>query len=1489
MKCFSFLLILLLSTLTFKANAQWQVISTGTGNAFTLNDYPSNFTSYTPGITVTFKANHTVTGAASLNVNGLGPINIYKHGNQPLVSGDIILEQFVTLIFDQSANAFQMTSGLGNNPSSTGWSLGGNSITATDFFGTNNARPIKFTTNSLERMRIATNGDIGIGTTPSNNFALEVFSSSTAINTNNVLKLSSNFGNSFVDLEGSGTSGGEFRIRSSGGTNGIVFQTSGMNDRMRIDASGNVGIGTNSPGERLDVNGSIRYTGALMPGGDPGINGYVLKSNGGGINTWVDPSTFGGSTGWSLTGNSGTFPGINYAGTTDNDFLLKGGTGASIRLNHTANTSAHTASQHVFNTSSSTSPGVIVSGSTYQSSMLNIQKNAAVGTSGMSLGSLTFSASGSAINQAEILALRDLASSGSADIPTALTFWTTPDASSTSLERMRISNAGNVGIGTTNPLSPLSVGTSSQFQVNSTGNIVKINNIVTSFPTTQGPASSYLTNNGTGTLSWTIPPASVTNVTATAPLSSTGGTNPSISLSGIVPIGNGGTNNATPYNLGSVIFSNGTSLTQNNANFFWDNANNRLGIGTAIPLERIDVSGNIKFSGALMPNNLPGASGQVLTSAGPGIPPTWAVASAANVWSLLGNAGTVDGTNFIGTTTNVPLEMRVNNVRAGRIESSNGNTFLGYQAAFSNTGTQNTAHGTQALFSNTSGNFNTAIGSNALNKNTTGGYNSGFGTWALFNNTTGLGNVATGHQALFSTNSGNNNSAFGRDVLYNNTIGDQNVAMGRNALYNNVAGSNAVAIGAFSMANANNTLTAFTNYNVAVGYEALKGSNTPSSNTGNTNTAIGYQSLLSNSSGFGNTATGTWSLQYNTIGTDNTATGYNALNLNTSGTYNTATGSGSIGSNTTGYNNAAHGAQALYSNTTGYENTANGLGALFGNTIGFYNTAMGYSAGQNNTSGTKNTFIGTYADLSGTQRTNATAIGYNAKVDADNSIVLGGTGADAVNVGINTTAPTAKLDVNGKTKTNSLQVTTGAALGYVLTSDASGNATWQSAGGGGSGWNLTGNAGTVDGTNFIGTTDNVPLNFKMNNQKAGRIDVNGNTFFGLLSGNSNTGINNTAYGLNALRDNIAGSSNTAFGVNALRLNNAYDNVAVGSSALNSSTYASQNIAIGRDALFTQSFANGNVTWATDNVAIGYKALYFNQPTSNSNGNKNLSLGSFSLYNNTTGSSNEAIGYEALFKNTIGIRNISIGAQSLYNNIDGEQNIAIGYQSLYSNTSGVSNIAVGIQSLNANTSGYYNSALGISALMLNTTGFRNTSVGQGSLSNNSTGSQNTAIGFNALVNNTTGSRNIAIGDFADVSTGGLTNAIAIGWGSSVGSSNSMVLGATGSNAVNVGIGINAPKSTLDINGAFGTTVKKVTTATTLDNTAAIYYLSGTASTFTLPAASSCPNRRYILVARGVAITVSPSYVLLSTGATSTSVAVNTSIEIISDGTNWLQIR
>jgi hypothetical protein len=85
------------------------------------------------------------------------------------------------------------------------------------------------------------------------------------------------------------------------------------------------------------------------------------------------------------------------------------------------------------------------------------------------------------------------------------------------------------------------------------------------------------------------------------------------------------------------------------------------------------------------------------------------------------------------------------------------------------------------------------------------------------------------------------------------------------------------------------------------------------------------------------------------------------------------------------------------------------------------------------------------------------------------------------NVGIGLTSPTEKLEVNGKIKSPQLQITTGATNGYILTSDGSGNATWQTPLTSGTAWQLLGNSGTNPLTNFIGTIDSIPLIFKTKN------------------------------------------------------------------------------------------------------------------------------------------------------------------------------------------------------------------------------------------------------------------------------------------------------------------------------------------------------------------------------------------------------------------------
>jgi hypothetical protein len=204
------------------------------------------------------------------------------------------------------------------------------------------------------------------------------------------------------------------------------------------------------------------------------------------------------------------------------------------------------------------------------------------------------------------------------------------------------------------------------------------------------------------------------------------------------------------------------------------------------------------------------------------------------------------------------------------------------------------------------------------------------------------------------------------------------------------------------------------------------------------NSFIGLRAGLSNTTGFDNTALGTGALQGNTTGYENTAIGASALFNNTTGSDNTALGAYALYSNTTGNQNLALGPYALYGNTTGFENIAIGQSALLNNTTGYYNTALGSRALGDNTTGSNNIAIGYYAlmynttgygntvigDSAGFQDpsvssfvtpgnlSNATALGYGAQVQASNSLILGGQGTNAVNVGIGTTVPKNTLSVS---------------------------------------------------------------------------------------------------------------------------------------------------------------------------------------------------------------------------------------------------------------------------------------------------------------------------------------------------------------------------------------------------------------------------------------------------------------------------------------------
>jgi trimeric autotransporter adhesin len=249
--------------------------------------------------------------------------------------------------------------------------------------------------------------------------------------------------------------------------------------------------------------------------------------------------------------------------------------------------------------------------------------------------------------------------------------------------------------------------------------------------------------------------------------------------------------------------------------------------------------------------------------------------TASNDWSTKGNIGINAATNFIGTTNNVPLNFRVNNLTAGSIDPILLNTFLGREAGNStqtgqrnvaigfssfsanSNGEKNTAIGAQSLILNSSGSDNTAVGYDAMLFNTTGSRNTAFGLNALSSLENGDDNVAIGLSALYSNVSGNNNVAVGKDAGYDNT-GSSNVFLGNNAGYFET-GSNKLYI-QNSNAGADQALIygEFDNKMLSIGGKLGLGTTAPATllHVKNANTDVNASQLIVESnSGFGNSTT----------------------------------------------------------------------------------------------------------------------------------------------------------------------------------------------------------------------------------------------------------------------------------------------------------------------------------------------------------------------------------------------------------------------------------------------------------------------------------------------------------------------------------------------------------------------------------------------------------------------------------------------------------
>ena len=262
---------------------------------------------------------------------------------------------------------------------------------------------------------------------------------------------------------------------------------------------------------------------------------------------------------------------------------------------------------------------------------------------------------------------------------------------------------------------------------------------------------------------------------------------------------------------------------------------------------------------------------------------------------------------------------------------------------------------------------------------------------------------------------------------------------------------------------------------------------------------------------------------------------------------------------------------------------------------------------------------------------------------------------------------------------------------------------------------------------------------------------------------------------------------------------------------------------------TTSLSTGNVVSASNGyfglvtATTSMKAPFYDIPTTLSSTQGVITQNGVPIINmyNTGGNQNVFLGTSAGNFNSSNSDNVAVGRAALNQSTNAYGDMAIGDSALYSNTTGTFNVALGKNALSNNISGSSNFSA-VSGLTNNTTGNNNIGVGSGSVGANQGGSYNISFGYQPISLATTlnydigigwragyslfGSsgidNNIFIGTQSDVTTAASTSmsqSIAIGYMAKVGCSYCMALGGTGSNAVNVGIGVTNPTTPLVVNG------------------------------------------------------------------------------------------
>ena len=198
----------------------------------------------------------------------------------------------------------------GSKQTNAQWSLTGNAATnpATNFIGTADLKNLNIRTNNINRVTIASDGKVGIGTVaptqmldvqnagPANvnvkstvsnaNVLIDRFNSasnaSVSYRTNGVANWQTGvLGNDNFSIRNIAAAGNAFTILAANSNVGIgtVTPTSKLSVSGNVDIIGNVGIGNSTPSQKLDVTGTVQASGNVTADAYETNNGLISDYN----------------------------------------------------------------------------------------------------------------------------------------------------------------------------------------------------------------------------------------------------------------------------------------------------------------------------------------------------------------------------------------------------------------------------------------------------------------------------------------------------------------------------------------------------------------------------------------------------------------------------------------------------------------------------------------------------------------------------------------------------------------------------------------------------------------------------------------------------------------------------------------------------------------------------------------------------------------------------------------------------------------------------------------------------------------------------------------------------------------------------------------------------------------------------------------------------------------------------------------------------------